>query len=154
MPSCFNARLKYMTSYRENTHREPRLGCLPGQCVTLREMMDGFQTKSKFEERAAERLRAHDGWIGQLHRLATAHSAHNTSYHQHHHPQKRKKKKSGYKSLHTHLKQKITSRGRFKIHKLLVLHTGCLLYSNKRENLISVRRAATKEPSESFKAEL
>lgn len=65
-----------------------------------------------------------------------------------------KKKKSGNKSLHTHLKQKITSRGRFKIHKLLVLYTGCLLYSNKRENLISVRRAATKESSESFKAEL
>lgn len=155
VPSCFNARLKYMTSYRENTHWEPCLGCLPGQCVMLREMMDGFQTKSKFEERAAERLRAHDGWIGQLHRLATANSAHNTSYNQHH-PQKNqeKKKKLGNKSLHTHLRQKITSRGRFKIHKLLVLYTGCLLYSNKRENLISVRRAATKEPSESFKAEL
>ncbi|KAI4821341.1 hypothetical protein KUCAC02_029276 [Chaenocephalus aceratus] len=30
----------------------------------LRNMMDGFQTKTKFEERAAERLRADDGWIG------------------------------------------------------------------------------------------
>ena len=43
--------------------------------------MDGFQTKTKFEERAAERLRADDGWIGQLHRLATAHSAINTTHH-------------------------------------------------------------------------
>lgn len=42
--------------------------------------MDGFQTKTKFEERAAERLRADDGWIGQLHRLATAHSTINTTH--------------------------------------------------------------------------
>lgn len=69
-------------------------------------------------------------------------------------PPPKKSREKEKKSLHTHLKQKITSRGRFKIHKLLVPYTGCLLYSNKRENLISVSRAATKEPSESFKAEL
>lgn len=47
----------------------------------LKNMMDGFQTKTEFEERAAERLRADDGWISQLHCLATAHSAHSTTQH-------------------------------------------------------------------------
>lgn len=51
------------------------------QSVTLKNMMDGFQTKTEFEERAAERLRADDGWISQLHCLATAHSAHSTTHH-------------------------------------------------------------------------
>lgn len=80
--------------------------------------MDGFQTKTEFEERAAERLRADDGWIGQLHRLATAHSAHNTT---HHTTQKMRKKSrvlagnTPYTHTHTH---KITSHGLFKIHKL------------------------------------
>lgn len=101
LPSCFNAQHKHMTSYQEKHTRRAVVGMPFGQRVMLRNMMDGFQTKSKFEERAAERLRADDGWIGQLHRLATAHSAHNTSYH----PKKEGKKSrvfAGNNSLHTH----------------------------------------------------
>lgn len=55
------------------------VGMSLGRCVVLNKMMDGFQTKTEFEERAAERLRADDGWISQLHRLATAHRAHSTT---------------------------------------------------------------------------
>lgn len=130
---CFNAQHKHMTSYQEKHCWRAILGMPVGQCVMLRNMMDGFQTKSKFEERAAERLWADDGWIGQLHRPATAHTAHNTSYHP-----KNRGVFAGNKSLLTHWDDKITSSEPFKIHKLLVRYMGCLLYSNKRENLISV----------------
>lgn len=58
------------------------------QSVMLKNMMDGFQTKTEFEERAAERLRADDGWISQLH--CTQCSQHNTSCH----PTKKIEKKS------------------------------------------------------------
>lgn len=70
-----------MTAYQEKHTLGAVVGMSFGWCVMLRNMMDGFQTKTEFEERAAERLRADDGWIGQLHRLATAHSAHNTTHH-------------------------------------------------------------------------
>lgn len=100
LPSCLNAQHKHMTSYREKHARRAMVGMPFGRCVMLRNMMDGFQTKSKFEERAAERLRADDGWIGQLRRLATAHSAHNTSYH----PKMEEKKIKSFcrKQLPTH----------------------------------------------------
>lgn len=50
-----------MTSYQEKHTHCAMVGLPIGQCVMLGNMMDGFQTKSKFEERAAERLGADDG---------------------------------------------------------------------------------------------
>lgn len=50
-----------MTSYQEKHTHCAMVGLPFGQCVMLGNMMDGFQTKSKFEERAAERLGADDG---------------------------------------------------------------------------------------------
>lgn len=47
-----------------------------GQCVMLRNMMDGIQTKSKFEERVAERVGANDGWTGQLLQHRTGKTSH------------------------------------------------------------------------------
>lgn len=89
------------TAYQEKAHRVV-VGMSSGRCVMLRNMMDGFQTKTEFEERAAERLRADDGWISQLRRLATAHSVHNTT---HHTTQKIKKIKTfGRKNPPTHTK--------------------------------------------------
>ena len=111
------------------------------RCVMLRNMMDGFQTKTEFEERAAERLRADDGWIGQLHRLATAHSASNTTHHTTQKIRKKSRVLAGSTPTlltHPHSDDKITSQGLYNTHKLRVLYTVCLLYSSKRENLISV----------------
>lgn len=45
-----------------------------GHCVVLTDMMDGSQTKTKFEERGTESLQAYDGWISQLNRLSAAHT--------------------------------------------------------------------------------
>ena len=119
-----------------------------GRCVMLRNMMDGFQTKTEFEERAAERLPADDGWIGQLHRLATAHSARNTTHHTTQKIRKNSRVLAGNTHTlltHPHLDDKITSHGLYKIHKLWVLCKVCLLYSSKRENLISVRGTESKK---------
>lgn len=61
--SCFTSTNTWLHS-RKNT-----LGALHRDAfgrVMLRNMTDGFQTKSKFEERVAERVAANDGWSSQL----------------------------------------------------------------------------------------